>query len=215
MQIQPDILQSHQISERVDPSSRRGKLEKACKDFEALFLAHMLKTMRQASFTDGKESTPMGLPANNPLQGMFDWSMAQDMSQRSPLGIAEQLMRTLEHSLGSEETDGLSNKNSDPRSGNLKMIVDQVAARHDLDPALIAAVIETESAGNRFAISNKGAKGLMQLMDSTAAELNVDNPFDPHQNIEGGATYLRKMLDRYNGNLETALAAYNAGPTAV
>lgn len=89
------------------------------------------------------------------------------------------------------------------------------ARRHNLDPALIKAVIRAESGGDVDARSQKGAMGLMQLMPDTAAELFVANPFDPESNIWGGAKYLRQMMDRFGGNVRLALAAYNAGPASV
>lgn len=91
----------------------------------------------------------------------------------------------------------------------------RAARRHQLDPALILAVIRTESNGRPDAVSDAGAKGLMQLMDTTATDLGVADAFDPSQNIEAGSRYLREMLDRYDGDPELALAAYNAGPAAV
>lgn len=90
----------------------------------------------------------------------------------------------------------------------------EVAARFDLSPALLEAVIWQESRWRADAVSPVGARGLGQLMPGTARELGID-PNDPMQNLEGCARYLRQMLDRFDGNVELALAAYNAGPGRV
>jgi hypothetical protein len=91
----------------------------------------------------------------------------------------------------------------------------EAADLYRLDPNLIRAIIRAESAFNPFAVSRAGAQGLMQLMPAVAEELNVLDPFDPRQNIFGGARYLRWLLDRNDGNLDLAVASYNAGPGAV
>ena len=101
------------------------------------------------------------------------------------------------------------------RSGRYESLVIEHAARQGLRPALVRAVIEVESAFDPRARSVKGAMGLMQLMPDTARELGVGDPYDPAQNVRGGTTYLRRLLDRYDGNETLALAAYNAGATAV
>jgi len=93
--------------------------------------------------------------------------------------------------------------------------VQSAAQRNHLDPALLDAVIDQESGFRPDVVSGAGAVGLMQLMPATARELGFSDPFDPAQNIEGGAKYLRSLLDRYDGRLDLALAAYNAGPGAV
>ena len=93
--------------------------------------------------------------------------------------------------------------------------IDRVGFRYQVDPNLIKAVIRTESSFNRYAVSSQGAKGLMQLMPETAREMEVADPFNPGQNIEGGTRYLRTLMDTFKGNLTLTLAAYNAGPTLV
>jgi soluble lytic murein transglycosylase len=94
-------------------------------------------------------------------------------------------------------------------------LVERWAGERELDPRLVQAVMQVESGYNPKALSNKGAIGLMQLMPGTARELEVDDPWDPDQNVRGGTQYLKGMLDFFSGDLELALAAYNAGPNAV
>jgi soluble lytic murein transglycosylase-like protein len=100
-------------------------------------------------------------------------------------------------------------------NGRYGKFIRNAAERHSLDPELIKAVIKVESSFNPFAISEKGAKGLMQLMPATAEEMEVEAPFDAEENIMGGSRYLRQMLNLFDGDLELGLAAYNAGPNRV
>jgi soluble lytic murein transglycosylase-like protein len=94
-------------------------------------------------------------------------------------------------------------------------IIGRLAEERGLEPRLVVAVIKAESNFDPQARSPKGAQGLMQLMPGTARDLAVGDPFDPEENIRGGIDYLSQMLDRFEGDLELALAAYNAGPEAV
>lgn len=91
------------------------------------------------------------------------------------------------------------------------MFILQTACRYQVDPALIKAIIMAESGYNTKAVSKKGAKGLMQLMPKTAYALGIEDIFDPHQNITGGVRYFKQMVNRFNGDVNLALAAYNAG----
>lgn len=106
-------------------------------------------------------------------------------------------------------------KKVSPENTDYHTLVYEKATKYNIDPLLVKAVIKTESNWNEWAVSRKGAIGLMQLMPATAREMNVNNPFNPEENIEGGVKYLRYLLERFNGDLTLALAAYNAGPNWV
>lgn len=108
----------------------------------------------------------------------------------------------------------------DPNAGfaapkHLVPVIQEAARTHRVDPRLVAAVMRRESAWNETAVSPVGACGLMQLMPATARFLGVQNIFDVRENVFGGTRYLRTLLDTFNGDLDLALAAYNAGPGAV
>ncbi len=99
-----------------------------------------------------------------------------------------------------------------PPSEAYEEIIQEAAAEYDMDPALIRAVMQAESAFHPYAVSRAGAEGLMQLMPTLADEMGVDDSFDPRENIMGGVRYLKRLLDYHNGNIDLALASYNAGP---
>ncbi len=124
---------------------------------------------------------------------------------------AEKIMRTDPAvSTGSADTNHKSSQQRD-----FTGIVADKASKYEIDPSLVHAVIKTESNGNPYAVSRKGAMGLMQLMPMTANDLEVRNPFDPEENIDGGTRYLKYLIEKFKGDLTLALAAYNAGPNLV
>jgi hypothetical protein len=98
---------------------------------------------------------------------------------------------------------------------DLDRLVEETAAGYEVDPLLVHAIIHVESGYNQYALSHKGAEGLMQLIPGTARRMGVKNSYDMRQNVEGGVKYLKQMLDRFGGDLRYALAGYNAGPEAV
>ena len=102
-----------------------------------------------------------------------------------------------------------------PADPKISRLLRDAARKHELDPTLVQAVIQVESNYNPKAVSRKGTLGLMQLIPATARRYGVSDPFDPQQNIEGGVRHLRDLLDIFEGDLNLALAGYNAGVNAV
>ena len=113
------------------------------------------------------------------------------------------------------EVSGYDSLLSEAVQGRYGKFIQDAAERYSLDPELIKAIIKIESSFNPFALSEKGAMGLMQLMPETAREMQVSAPYEAEENIMGGSRYLRRMLNLFDGDLLLGLAAYNAGPSKV
>jgi soluble lytic murein transglycosylase-like protein len=138
-------------------------------------------------------------------------------SQRARKAPAEKAAAASEPNRNNSQPSAANSTPGAPSPGAdvLHQLVQETAHKHNVDPALVSAVISTESNWNTSAISRRGALGLMQLIPQTAQHFGVYNPFDATQNVEAGVTYLSTLLERYNGDLPKALAAYNAGPRVV
>jgi len=206
-------INNHTEQAEVTDSQAYQRLKKACCDFEALFINRLLKEMRK---TENISKDDNVFKSNNPFQGLFDWELSKIFGSENSLGISDALMK--QFGVIETEHDDLRTGTGlklDPVKGELIDIINDAAARHGVDPSLVSAVIHCESGGNPDAVSSKGAKGLMQLIDSTARKLSVTDPFNIVQNVNAGTAYLKQLLSRYNNNVKFALAAYNAGPTAV
>ncbi len=198
--------------ENLTAEGRDARKWQVAQDFESMFVHQMFQAMRKTVPQGGITEESNG---RRIFTEMLDTEMAKKASQQG-FGLAEIIYRQLE---GKADVPNpkLVLQNYTPSatratSTRVDALVQEAANAHGLDPALLKSVVQQESAGNSLAKSPKGAMGLTQLMPATAKEMGVENPWDARQNLMGGARYLKKMLDHYNGDEAKALAAYNAGP---
>jgi len=216
----------------------KSKLDKVARGFEAIFLNMMIKEMRKSQLNAENEDSF----GDDILMDYSNLLLAEQIANNNKgIGLAKEIYKNLTGEelpnkviLNIQKINQAVEKNYENKikNNNIRVenindnflervnnrissyehIIEEASEMFRLPKELIKAVITVESAGKFEAKSKAGAKGLMQLMDETAKELGVTNSFEPRQNIIGGSMYLRKMLDKYNGNLQLALAAYNAGP---
>jgi len=218
-------------------SKEKEKIASAAKEFESLMTSMMMKDMQKTTTGGmfGDESY-----GGDVLDTMFESEMSKFMTKSKSLGIAQMLYKKLTgedlpimpaETLPVTKYKGSSSLNTDTDSSDLPKvtpssealkridkyddIINNASEEYGVDANLIKSVIMAESAGNPKAVSSAKAKGLMQLIDSTASSMGVKNVFDPKENIYGGTKYLSDLLRQYNGNVKLALAGYNAGPKNV
>lgn len=213
------------------------KAKDAAKAFETLFASMMLRSMRSSVPEQENGLIPNSL-GEKIYTEMLDEQYGTILSKNGHLGLADLILKQINGTGGSASalnmlrglgksapwmTDkafipsklSLDSPSMQSSVNQWQPYIQEASQKFGVDTNLITAVIAQESAGNPSAVSPKGAKGLMQLMDTTARDMGVSQVFQPRQNIIGGTKYLRQLLDKYNGNEALALASYNAGTAAV
>ncbi len=223
------------IAESTKTPQEKAKLAKAAQDFESMLTQMMLKSMTKTTGgMFGEESF-----GGDYFDTIFETKLASYISENKSLGLADMIYKNvigenLDMNKIKQELQSVSNtelrvaprkikiendsiaispsKGSINRLNKFDDIINKASKSFGIDKNVIRSVILAESAANPKAMSNANAKGLMQLIDSTASDMNVKNVWNPEDNIFGGTKYLSKMLDQFDGDLEKSLAAYNAGP---
>lgn len=221
-----------QVNSDMNNPRDKKRAAEVSKQFESLLTTMMLKSMMpESNGMFGEEGF-----GGDYFESIFQQEIATHMSKGKGLGVADMIYQKItgekldktpvkiervipppikspKLSLGTENTSPIKpSTQSLDRLSKYDPIIDRASAMYGIDKNLIKSVILAESAAKEDAISSAKAKGLMQLMDSTADYLGVKNSWNPQENIFGGTKYLAELLRKYNGELKFALAGYNAGP---
>ncbi|HTX18020.1 MAG TPA: transglycosylase SLT domain-containing protein [Bacteroidota bacterium] len=227
MPVSPTIAPSAKAAAHgVTDAASKARLQKAVKQFESLFVEYMLKSMRSTVPKSDMDKDDYG---GDMMEGMFDMELSKHISANSNLGIGEMLYRKLtgedlpkstpheDYTLPPAAVSGghAPSASVQQRVAGYNDSIQAAAQKFGVDSNLIKAVMASESGGMQYAESSKKAKGLMQLIDSTATDMGVQNVWNPEQNIFGGTKYLKQLLDKFQGSLPLAVASYNAGPAVV
>ena len=227
--VQTSTAASARFAQRLDAALDRGivpaestpeAVQNAAELLQLTTLRSSLELLADHPDTDGGMALPMATlpasgsaqvasPINAYLANLANAETRTSHSVRQPLPELE----TEPGPKAPEQVERRSSRLSDAApSVNIEQTIAKAAQRYGVDAGLIKAVIKAESNFNPRAVSHAGAQGLMQLMPATARGLGVSNSFDPDQNVMAGTRFLKGLLDRYNGDLDSALAAYNWGP---